>query len=127
MKFHDYHLESYRVSERGERIELNLVYGYPGEETDDSQITFSGVALYHFINCHGAIFTDIEQVPLREFVLSMENELAEWNRMHGLKYWQSGVEEYIKKLSSMGLQVWEITSAIGFYGFIIAKEVHASA
>ena len=127
MKFHDYHWESYKVSERGERIELNLVYGYPGEETDDSQITFNGVALYHFIHCHGAIITDIEQIPLKGFVLSMEKELTEWNRMHGLKYWQSDVEGYIKKLNSMELQVWEITSAIGIYGFIIAKEVNASA
>ena len=127
MKFHDYHLESYKVSERGEKIEFNLVYGYPGEETDDSQITFFGVALYHFINSHGAIITDIEEVPLDAHVLSMAKEIAEWRRMYGVKYWESDVSGYINKLNSMGLKVWEITSAIGFYGFIIAKEVSASA
>lgn len=127
MKYHDFHLESYKVLERGERIEINLVYGYPGEESDDSQITFMGVALYNFINCHGTIITDIEEVPLKGFILSKEKELAEWNRMYGVKYWQSDVATYIEKLSSMGLKVWEITSAIGFYGFVIAKEVSASA
>jgi hypothetical protein len=127
MKFHDYHLESYKVSDRGEKIEFNLVYGYPGEETDDSQITFEGVALYHFINSQGTIITDIEVVPLKDFILSMEEELAEWNRMYGVKYWQSDITTYIEKLKAMELRVWEITSAIGFYGFVIAKEVSASA
>jgi hypothetical protein len=127
MKFHDYHLESYKVSERGERIEFDLVYGYPGEETDDSQITFTGVALYNFINCNGTIITDIEEVSLKGFILSREKELAEWNRMHGVRYWQSDIVTYIEKLKAMELRVWEITSAIGFYGFVIAKEVSASA
>ncbi|MET0027614.1 MAG: hypothetical protein ABW101_08245 [Candidatus Thiodiazotropha sp.] len=127
MKYHDYHLESYKVSERGERIKFNLVYAYPGKETDVSEITFLGVALYHFINCQGAIITDIEEVPLKGFILSKEKVLAEWNRMYGVKYWQSDAATYIEKLSSMGLRVWEITSAIGFYGFVIAKEVNASA
>ena len=127
MKFHDYHLESYKVSERGEKIEFNLVYGYPGEETDDSQINFFGVALYHFINSHGTIITDIEEVPLEAHILSMATELAEWRRMYGVKYWESDISSYINKLNSMGLRAWEITSAIGFYGFIIAKEVRASA
>ena len=127
MKFHDYHLEGYKVSERGEKIELNLVYGYAGKETDDSQITFLGVALYHFINSHGSIITDIEEVPLEAHVLSMVKEISDWRRMYGVKYWASDVNGYIDKLNSMGLKVWEITSAIGFYGFIIAKEVSASA
>lgn len=81
MKFHDYHLESYKVSERGERIEFNLVCGYPGEQTGDSKISFTGVGLYNFINCDGTIITDIEEVSLKEFILSKEKELAEWNRM----------------------------------------------
>ena len=127
MKFHDYHLESYKVSERGEKIEFDLVYGYPGEETDDSKIAFTGVALYNFINCSGTIITDIEEVSLKEFILSKEKELAEWNRMYGVKYWQSDIAIYIEKLSALELRVWEITSAIGFYGFVIAKEVSASA
>ena len=127
MKFHDYHLESYRVSERGEKIEFNLVYGYAGEVTDISQITFFGVALYHFINSHGTIITDIEEIPLEAHVLSIATEISEWRRMYGVKYWESDLNGYINKLNSMGLKVWEITSAIGFYGFIIAKEVSASA
>jgi hypothetical protein len=47
--------------------------------------------------------------------------------MHGVRYWQSDIVTYIEKLKAMELRVWEITSAIGFYGFVIAKEVSASA
>ena len=127
MKLHDYHLENYKVLDRGGTIEFHLVYGYPGEETDESDITFHGVALYHFINSHGTIITDIEEVSLESYVLSIEKDLSEWNRMYGVKYWQSNVTAYIDKLKELDLKVWEITSAIGFYGFIIAKEVAASA
>lgn len=35
--------------------------------------------------------------------------------------------KYIEKLSALELRVWEITATIGFYGFVIAKEVSASA
>ncbi|WP_196138957.1 hypothetical protein [Aliikangiella sp. G2MR2-5] len=126
MKFHDYHMESYKVSNRGEKIELNLVYDYPGEETDDSQIIFNDVALYHFINTQGAIINDIEEVSLNRFIISLEKELSEWSRMYGVKFWQSDIASYIDELKSMGLRVWEITSAIGFYGFVIAKEVNSS-
>ena len=127
MKFHDYHLSSYKVLDRGETIEFHLVYGYPGEETDESDIRFSGVTLYHFINSQGTIITDIEEISLEQHILSIEAELSEWNRMYGIKYWGSDVTSYIAKLQAMDLKVWEITSAIGFYGFVIAKKVVASA
>ena len=34
MKYHDYHLSEYIVSERGRKLQLNLVYGYEGQEAD---------------------------------------------------------------------------------------------
>ena len=125
MQYHDYQLDSYKVSDCGETIEFNLVYGYPSGETDHSQISFSGVALYHFVNTHGAIITDISEVPLVGFILSIQKELVEWQRMYGLRYWQSDVTDYIERLKSKNQRVWEISSAIGFYGFVIAEEVNA--
>lgn len=61
MKVHDFHLESYQVLERGQTIKFHLVYGYPGEETDQSDVLFEGVALCHFINSHGTIITDTKR------------------------------------------------------------------
>ena len=36
MKYHDYHINEYRVSNRGATITFDLVYGYPENETDQS-------------------------------------------------------------------------------------------
>lgn len=47
MKHLDYHLESYEVSDRGESVAFNLVYGYPGEETDKNIIKFRDWETYN--------------------------------------------------------------------------------
>lgn len=126
MKFHDFRLDSYQVLVLGETIKLHLVYDYAGTETDESHITFNGVALHHFINTQGTIITDIEEVPLAGLLNSMESDLTEWNRLYGVKYWELDFASYISKLHGMGFKSWEVTSAIGFYGFIVAKGVSSA-
>ena len=123
MKFHDFRLDSYQVLAMGETIKLHLVYDYEGIEKDESHITFNDVVLHNFINTQGAIITDIEEVSLASLLGPKESDLTEWNRLYGVKYWESDISSYISKLHSMGFKSWEITSAIGFYGFIVAKEV----
>lgn len=44
MRYHDFHLRGYSVSDFGAHIELDLVYDYPDCEKVESRITFSGVA-----------------------------------------------------------------------------------
>lgn len=126
MKYHDYHLESYKVFERGESITLNLVYEYPGEETDKSTIEFKGVALYHFVNTTGAIITDIEEVSISGLLSDRSSEVIEWSRMYGVRHWKSGLASYVSYLECNAFKAWEITSAIGFYGFVIAKEISSA-
>ena len=123
MRYHDYHLDRYEVSNRGEVIIFYLVYGYPGEETDESVIKFTDVVLYHFIHTTGAIITDIYEEPIREFVEKWSKEITEWNRMLGVSLWKDSLENYAKTLESKALKVWCIESAIGFYGFVVAKAV----
>ncbi|MCV6638220.1 hypothetical protein [Candidatus Albibeggiatoa sp. nov. NOAA] len=123
MRFHDYQLEGYSVLDRGKTINLHLVYDYEDRDIDNSYISFSDVVLYHFIHTYEAIIIDIEEIPLSEYLHSIAEELTEWRKWHGLKYWESDLTTYITKLESMNLRAWEITSAIGFYGFIIAKEI----
>ena len=123
MRYHDYHLDKYEVSKRGEVITLYLVYGYPGEETDKSVITFSDVALYNFTHTTGAIITDIYDEPITEFVNKWRKEIQEWNRMQGVRYFKDSLENYAKTLEIEGYKAWVIESAIGFYGFVIAKAV----
>lgn len=126
MKYHDYHLESYEAFDRGESITFNLVYGYPGEETDTSIIKFTGVALYHIINTTGAIITDIEEVSIDALLSEASSEVIEWNRMYRVKHWKSDLASYVMYLENHAFKAWEITSAIGFYGFVIAKEVSSA-
>ena len=126
MRYHDYHLESYKVFERGESITFNLVYGYAGEETDKSTIEFKGVALYHIVNTTGAIITDIEEISISSFLSDLSSEVTEWNRMYGVSYWKSDLAGYVSYLESNSYKAWEITSAIGFYGFVIAKEISSA-
>jgi hypothetical protein len=123
MKYHDYHLDSYEVFDRGESITFNLVYGYSGEETDKSTVNFKGVSLYHIINTSGAIITDIVEISLESLLSEVSNEITEWSRMYRIRNWKSAIASYLLHLQSNSFKAWEITSAIGFYGFIIAKEI----
>lgn len=123
MKYHDYHLESYEVSEFGESITLNLVYAYPGYEVDKSRIAFKGVAFHHFINTTGSIITGIEELSVEALLSKHSTQITEWSRVYGVRYWRSDMASYISYLKDNAFKSWEITSAIGFYGFVIAKEI----
>ena len=123
MRYHDYHIKEYRVSDRGETITFDLVYGYPENETDQSVIKFTGVALYNFTHTNNAIVTDIYETPLPALLQEVGQLVIEWNRMHRVKGFNESIEQYCKYLESAGCSAWHIESAIGFYGFIIAKAV----
>lgn len=126
MRYHDYHLDKYEVSNRGDVISFHLVYGYPGEETDESDITFTNVALYNFTHTDGAIITDIYEEPIYEFLGKWGETIKEWNRLSGVRLWKDDIENYSGTLESEGYRAWCIESAIGFYGFVIAKAVENS-
>ncbi len=123
MRYHDYHLKKYEVSDRGETIAFHLVYDYPEEEPDDSHIKFSSVALYNFSHTTSAIITDIEEIEISEIMKEHDNKITELNRMHGVRFWKDNLQNYSLWLQSEGYKAWRIVSAIGFYGFVIAKTV----
>lgn len=123
MRYHDYYLSKYEVSDGGETITFHLVHGYPGEETDDSCIRFSNVALYNFVHTAGAIISNIEELPVAELLQDIGAEVAEWHRLYGIKLWKDGFEHYVASLQVGGYRAWRIESAIGLNGFVIAKSV----
>ncbi|WP_323816617.1 hypothetical protein [Cellvibrio sp. NN19] len=123
MKYHDYHLESYEVSDFGESISFNLAYAYPGEDIDKSHIKFEGVALHHIINTTGSIITGIEELSIEALLSKHSTQITEWSRMFGVRHWKSDMASYVSYLKNNEFKAWEITSAIGFYGFVIAKEI----
>jgi hypothetical protein len=124
VRFHDFHLASYTVSDHGATIVLELVWDYPGEPYETSRIKFSNVAAYHFIHTGGAIILDIAELPLAELLQQIGDQLAEWWRLHGgYAHWNDDRSKYLATLEQRGYHAWRIGSAIGFEGFVIAKSV----
>ena len=124
MQFHDFHLSDYVVSEFGRRITLHLVYEYPPSPRRDSVIEFTDVAAYHFVHTGGSIITDICELPLQDLVRDVGSDLTEWFRLHGgYIHWNDDREIYLKALEAEGYRAWNIESAIGFAGFVVAKRI----
>ncbi len=123
MRYHDFSLSKYEVSDRGETITLHLVDGYPGKETDQSCIRFSDVVLYNFVHTDNSIITNIDELPIPELLEKIGSDVIEWNRMYGVRLWKDNLQHYSFMLQTEGYKAWHIESAIGFYGFVIAKVV----
>jgi hypothetical protein len=127
VRYHDFHLAGYSVSDFGGTIVLRLVYDYPGQPHDTSRITFADVSAYHFVHTGGAIITDIDEVPLSQLIAEVGPQLAEWWRQHGgYAHWSDEPTVYIETLEQTGHRGWTIGSAIGFEGFVIAKSVQGT-
>jgi hypothetical protein len=124
MRYHDFHLAGYSVTEYGNKIILDLLYEFPNQPRVTSRIKFSEIAVYHFVHTGGAIIIDIAEVPIRELLLSVGDELADWWRLQGgLIHWNDDLSKYITTLEQEGYHAWRIDSAVGFGGFVIAKSI----
>ncbi|MDX2109038.1 MAG: hypothetical protein SFY80_02230 [Verrucomicrobiota bacterium] len=123
MRYHDFKLRSYTVSDMGRKIELHLVYDYPGATEIDSHIEFTDVVCYHFVHTEGTILTDIDEEPLRDFVKNEEGFLASSATQNGLRLWRTDSTDYLHRLEDGGYHAWRLGSAIGFSGFVVARTV----
>jgi hypothetical protein len=123
MRYHDYHLREYRVSDFGRRITLHLVYDYPGHPKGESHIEFVDVALYNFVHTGGAIVTRIEETSLGDLLAEIGASLVTWHEQQGLSGWKDSLENYRNSLLTTGYKAWRIESAIAFQGFIVARSV----
>jgi hypothetical protein len=123
MRYHDFHLRSYTVSDSGRKIELHLVYDYPGATERDSHIEFTDVVCYHFVHTEGTILTDIDEESLRDFVKREEEFLAAAATRDGLRLWHNDAGDYLRRLEDGGYHAWRLESAIGFSGFVVARTV----
>ncbi len=123
MRYHDYHLREYSVSDYGCQITLLLAWDYPGTKRPDSLIQFSEVAAYHFSHTAGAIISDIIEMPLDSLVREEEAFFNESARQASLRFWRDGLEQYLGFLKNETFKAYRIESSIGFSGFVIAKRV----
>ena len=127
MRYHDFHLREYRVSDFGRCITLDLVFEYAGRPKEESLIQFSNVSLYNFTHTGGAIITDIEETDPAGLLGEMNATLSDWNRQYGVGGWQDSLESYLRFLSSGGYKAWRIDAAVGFSGFVVAQSVRQVA
>lgn len=123
LRYHDFHLRGYSVLDFGARIVLDLVLHDRDSDWYESSITFSGVVCYRFTHPSGAIITEIDEVDLALLVEEEASFLTDAAK-YGLEHWTlGGMEEYVANLQREGGRAWRIESAIGFGGFVIAKDV----
>jgi hypothetical protein len=123
MRCHDFHLSGYTVSKFGAEIVLHLVT--PLEEAEESHIRFSDVDLYHFIHTGGTIIFDITEIPLAQILDQFWDRILEWERQYG------GIGHldrddrttYQAKLEADSYKAWDISSSVGFAGFVIARSI----
>ena len=127
MRYHDFHLREYRVSDFGKHITLDLVYDYAGKPKERSQIEFSDVALYNFTHTGGAIITDIDETSVDDLLSEVGASLSVWSQKRGVTGWRDNLENYRTTLESAGHKAWRVVSAVGFYGFVVARSVHQVA
>lgn len=120
MRFHDFHLSGYEVRQFGAEIVLHLELA--GEE---SHIRFSEVELYHFVHAGGTIICGIDEVPISRILDEFWERILHWAQQHGgVPHWdRDDRASYQAKINAGGYKAWDISSSIGFAGFVIAKSI----
>jgi hypothetical protein len=98
-----------------------LIIDYPGQERDESCISFTGVALYHFIHASAAIILDIEEIPVPNLLKEWGSEIAEWNRMHDVRLWKDNLQDYSLRLQSDGYEAWRMSPQLAFMALSLQR------
>ncbi len=123
MKYHDFHLRSYAVSDFGKRITLDLVNDL-SSAPEVSSIEFTDVIAYHFVHTGGSIIIDISEDTFLRATNETRLSFSEaMNSLGGLSFWEADGAGYQRRFEEMGYRTWTIISAIGFVGFVVCKNV----
>jgi hypothetical protein len=120
MRCHDFHLSGYEVRQFGGEIVLHLEVA--GEE---SHIRFREIELYHFVHTGGTIIFGIDEVPVSQILDDFWERILHWATQHGgVPHWdRDDRASYQAKIEVDGYKAWDISSSIGFAGFVIAKSI----
>ena len=125
MRCHDFHLSSYEVRQFGSEIVLHLVYDYPSSPREESHIRFADVEFYHFVHTGGTIIFGIDEIPVSQILDEFWERILHWAEQHGgVPHWdRDDRASYQAKIEADGYSAWDISSSIGFAGFVIAKSI----
>ena len=126
MRCHDFHLSGYEVRQFGAEIILHLVYDYPSTPREESHIRFADVELYHFVHGGGTIIFGVDEVPVSQILDQFWERILHWaTGRGGVAHWdRDDRDSYQAKLEAEAYKAWDISSSIGFEGFVIAKSIH---
>jgi hypothetical protein len=125
VRCHDFHLTGYEVRHGGAEIVLHLVDDYPPRPAEQSHIRFADVELYHFVHVGGTIIFGIDEVALSQILDEFWERVLHWATHYGgVPHWdRDDRASYQGKLEAEGYRAWDISSSIGFAGFVIAKSI----
>ena len=120
--YHDFHLRGYTVSDFGSSISLDLISN--GDPQRLTQLNFSGVASYRFLDTGGAIITYILEMPFLDAIKETDFDfIGDFRKHGGLQVSFDSIEEYGAHFANEGLKSWLILSAIGFEGLVVGRSL----
>ncbi len=78
-----------------------------------------------FVHSGGTIIFGIEEVPLSQILDQHWEDILHWaTGRGGVPHWdRDDRASYQAKLEADGYKAWDISSSIGFEGFVIAKSI----
>ena len=100
---------------------MTLSWPY-GDDQHEKVIRFSGVLGYRFRDALGSVLSDLEERQISDLLTENEIEMAESHRSSGIpKFWRDSKDKTLAELD--GAKAWELSSAIGFEGYVVGKEL----
>jgi hypothetical protein len=110
------------------RAEIRLLAKRPGEgEPKATEVLFRGVEAYRFeYDNFGTLLGGIVEMPLMPFIERHAEQFSEgWHQSGWPHFWHGSVLEAVSYLQEASVHVFELTSAIGMHGWILAREFSA--
>jgi hypothetical protein len=124
---HDHSLLEYRVDLANRRITFTTLPESARSLPNIPPVktVFEGREGHHFdLVASGAIFLDIEEAPLVEFLKAHETELDKGSKSVGAPSWWGGsIEKACAFLIERNVHAFEINSSYGFSGWVLAAHV----
>ncbi len=123
---HDHTLLEYSVSLERATIAMRTRPSRFGE--DVRLLVFEACEAHHFKHVsEGSILGHIVEHSLPAFVAAVEAELNEGFHESGWPaWWRGSISDAIGYLNAREIRAFEITSAYGFSGWVLARSVRAS-
>jgi hypothetical protein len=127
---HDHSLLEYRVDLANRRITLTTLPEKARSRPNIEPLStvFEGREGHHFdAVSSGVIFSDIEEIPLAEFIKSHQIEFDATSKLVGAPaWWRGSTDEAEAYLAARHVHAFEINSSYGFSGWVLATEVRQS-